>query len=144
MEYWPILAVLVALLGSFAVARYNAYRIASSKFRAAILEPLSDFYPTFTRWDGASFGPELQGKFSVLQSAVADFEASLLWYKRGDFRKAWMRYCNTTGRDCDMNTYLHYFDSYDPSKSTQAEATAKAQALFHANVTHLLSFADET
>lgn len=139
----PILVALITLLGLFAIQRYVAYRIASAKFRAVVLEALADFYPTFTRWNGGTFGEELKGKFSVLQAAVADFEASLTWFKRGAFRKAWVRYCNTTGRDCDMNTYLHYFDSYS-SDSTQAEATAKAQAMFHANVKRILDFSHET
>lgn len=143
MEYLPLLAVFIALIGSFAVARYNAYRTASAKFRAVVLESLSDFYPNFTRWHGASFGRELQGKFPVLQSAVADFEASLAWWRKGAFRKAWGRYCNATGRDCDMNTYLHYFDCYGPG-GTQEDATTKAQALFHDNVKRLLEFAHET
>jgi hypothetical protein len=144
MEYWPILAAMFALLGAFAVARYNAYRTASAKFRASVLESLSDFYPTFTRWDGASLGTELKGKFPALQAAVSDFKASLPWWRKDDFHKAWVGYCNATGRDCDMNTYLHYFDAFDPLKSTQAEATAGAQDLFHANVKRLLSFAHKT
>ena len=143
MESWTALAALFAVLGTFSVARYNAYRTASAKFRGSILEALSDFYPTFTRWDGARFGDELKTKFPALQAAVADFEPSLLWRRKSGFRKAWARYCNATGRDCDMNTYLHYFDSYGPG-GTQAEATAKAQALFHANVSRLLSFSHET
>lgn len=137
---------MVCLFGglfAFAVARYNAYRTASAKFRSSVLDALSDFYPTFTRWDGAAFGEELKNKFPILQAAVTDFEASLLWCKKGDLRKAWVRYCNATGRDCDMNTYLHYFDSYGPG-GNQAEATAKAQALFHSNVAALLAFASKT
>lgn len=143
MEYWQILAALIALLGSFSVARYNAYRTASAKFRGIVLEALADFYPVFTRWEGSTFGEELKSKFPILQSAVTDFEASLLWWRKDDFRKAWVRYCNATGRDCDMNTYLHYFDSYGLG-GNQAEATTKAQALFHANVSRLLSFSHET
>lgn len=146
MEYATIttfLGVLVAILGAFAVQRYVAYRNASAKFRATVLESLSDFYPTFTRWDGASFGHQLQEKFPILQAAVVDFEASLAWWKKDGFRETWARYCNATGRDCDMNTYLHYFDSYSPG-GTQAEATAKAQALFRANVKSLLDFATKT
>lgn len=139
-----IIVALLGILGAFAGPRYSAYRIASAKFRSVVLESLSDFYPTFTRWDGARFERELQAKFPILQAAVADFEASLIWYRKDSFSKAWVRYCNATGRECDMNTYLHYFDSYDPLKSTQAEATAKAQALFHANVKCLLGFAYET
>lgn len=144
MDTIPILATLIAGLILFAGHRYVAYRTASAKFRVSVLEALSDFYPTFTRWEGARFSQELQAKFPILQTAVADFEASLVWYKRDSFHKAWVCYCNATNRDCDMNTYLHYFDSYDPLKSTQAEATAKAQALFHANVKRLLEFAYKT
>lgn len=143
MEYWPILALLFSVLSAFAIARYTAYRTASAKFRATVLEALSDFYPTFTRWDGARFSGELKAKFPTLQATVADFEASLLWCRKDDFRKAWMSYCNGTGRECDMNTYLHYFDSYGAG-GNQSDATAKAQALFHANVRRLLSFAHET
>jgi hypothetical protein len=139
MEYWPILASLIAVLGAFSVARYNAYRTASAKFRGVVLNALADFYPVFTRWDGATFELELKSKFPALQAAVADFEGYLLWRRKHDFRKAWVHYCNATGRDCDMNTYLHYFDSYSPGR-TQAEATERAQVLFHANVGRLLSF----
>lgn len=138
-----IITTLIAGLILFAGHRYVAYRNASAKFRAAVLESLSDFYPTFTRWNGARFGDELKTKFPVLQAAVADFEASLPWWRKGAFCKAWVGYCNTTGRDCDMNTYLHYFDCYGPG-GTQAEATAKAQALFHGNIKRLLAFAHET
>ena len=144
MEYWPIIAVLVAILGGFAVARYNAYRIASAKFRDVVLSELNDFYPVFTRWNGASFDKELSAKFPILQAAVDDFLPIIPWYRKDGFRKAWIDYCNATGRECDMNTYLHYFDSYDPMESTQSEATAKAQALFHANIKFLLVFAHGT
>ena len=144
MEYWPIIAALVAILGGFAVARYNAYRTASDKFRDIVLRELSDFYPTFTRWNGARFERELQDRFPILQAAVADFSRALPWYQKDTFSKAWIAYCNCTGRECDMNTYIHYFDSYDPAESTQEEATRKAQNLFHDNVKYLLSFASET
>ena len=143
MGHWPILVALITILGAFSVARYNAYRTASASFRSAVTGALADFYPTFTRWDGARFGDELEIKFPALQAAVFDFDGSLLWYKKDSFRKAWVSYCNSTGRDCDMNTYLHYFDAYGAG-GTQAEATAKAQALFHKNVSRLLSFAGET
>lgn len=136
-----ILITLFTILGYFAVQRYVAYRIASAKFRDIVLREISEFYPTFTRWDGAAFGEELKTKFPILQAAVSDFSASVPWYNKRTFSKAWRTYCNTTGRDCDMNTYLHYFDAYDPSKSSQKEATAKAQALFHHNVKNLLSYA---
>ncbi|MGQ0711549.1 MAG: hypothetical protein ACT4NV_17585 [Rhodoferax sp.] len=144
MEYWPILAALIPLEGGFAVARYNAYRVASAKFRSVVLDSLSDFYPTFTRWNGATFGHELRIKFPVLQSAVTDFCAALPWYQKGAFMKAWALYCNSTDRECDMNTYLHYFDAFDPSNDTQVEATARAKELFHANVARLLEFAHWT
>lgn len=144
MEYWPIIAALIAILGGFAVARYNAYRTASAKFRDVVLSELNDFYPVFTRWHGASFSNELSAKFPILQAAADDFLPSIPWYRKVSFRKAWVSYCNATGRECDMNTYLHYFDSYDPLKSTQSDATVKAQALFHANVKCLLEFAHET
>jgi hypothetical protein len=143
MEYWQILTALITLLGAFSVARYNAYRTASAKFRGIVLDALADFYPVFTRREGSTFGEELKSKFPILQSAVTDFEASLLWSRKVDFRKAWGRYCNATGRDCDMNTYLHYFDSYGPGVN-QAEATTKAQAIFHTNISRLLSFSHET
>lgn len=141
MKY--IIPALITILGFFAVQRYVAYRVASARFRDIVLRELCDFYPTFTRWDGGKFGDELASKFAVLQSAVADFESSLVWYKHRAFRRAWFSYCNATGRECDINTYLHYFDSYDPHASTQAEATAKVQALFRANVQRLLSYAKE-
>lgn len=136
-----IVVALITILGFFAVQRYVAYRAASVKFRDIVLRELSDFYPTFTRWNGSSFSDELKTKFPILQAAVADFSASVPWYNKLAFSKAWVAYCNTTGRDCDMNTYLHYFDSYDPFTSNQTEATAKAQTLFHSNVKKLLSYA---
>jgi hypothetical protein len=136
-----ILIALFTILGFFAVQRYVAYRIASAKFRDIVLRELSDFYPTFTRWNGAIFAAELKTKFPTLQAAVADFSASVTWYNKRAFSEAWVAYCNATGRDCDMNTYLHYFDSYETFTGNQKEATAKAQALFHNNVKTLLSYA---
>ena len=139
-----IIVALVGVLGAFAVQRYVAYRNASAKFRAIVLETLNEFYPTFTTWNGALFGDILKRKFPILQSAVADFKLTLPLWRRNAFDRVWMSYCNATGRECDVNTYLHYFDAYDPANSTQAEATARAQALFQTNVSRLLSFADET
>gem|GEM_PF-3226909 len=147
MEITPIgiaIGLIVPLIGgliAFAVARYNAYRTASAKFRDAVLRELSDFYPVMTRWRGAGFGRELSAKFPALQAAVDDFLPNITWYKRASFRKAWIKYCSYSGDASDINTYTHYFDAY--STGTQAQATAKAQALFHANVKHLLSFAHE-
>lgn len=139
--HFYIIIALFTILGYFAVQRYVAYRTASARFRETVLRELSDFYPTFTRWNGAEFSSELKTKFPILQAAVADFSASVPWYNKCAFRKAWVSYCNATGRDCDMNTYLHYFDSYDPFTSNQEAATAKAQKLFHNNVKKLLSYA---
>jgi len=136
-----ILIALFTILGLFAVQRYVAYRVASAKFRDVVLRELSDFYPVFTRWNGVKLGSELKGKFPTLQAAVSDFAASVPWYNKRAFGKAWMAYCNATGRDCDMNTYLHYFDAYDPFTSNQTEATANAKNLFHNNVKDLLSYA---
>ena len=135
-----ILIALFTILGLFAVQRYVAYRNASVKFRGIVLSELSDFYPTFTRWNGATFTDELKTKFPTLQAAATDFLASVPWYSKRAFRKAWWAYCNTTGRDCDMNTYLHYFDAYDPFTENQKDATAKAQALFHGNVKKFISY----
>lgn len=140
----PIIVALIAVLGAFAVQRYSAYRTASAKFRATFLDSLAGLYPTFISWDGGSINYVLKEKFPVLQAAVTDFSASLPWWRRRAFNDAWIRYCNATGRDCDINTYLHYFDAYDPVKSTQEQATAKAQALFHSNVSAILKFANET
>ncbi len=142
---WAV-TLLVCFIGglvAFAVARYNAYRTASAKFRDIVLRELCDFYPVFTRWHGASFENELSAKFPTLQAAVNDFSSNLSLSNSSAFLQAWLSYCNTTGRECDINTYLHYYDAYGPGE-TQAGATAKAQALFHSHISHLLSFASQT
>jgi hypothetical protein len=141
MEHWPILAALLAILGGFAVARYNAYRTASAKFRTSILSSLSGLYPHPVNWpmDSSAIDSALKSVFPALQVAVAEFSAALPFWRRPAFDRAWLRYCCSTGRKCDKNTYHHYMGFHAPG-----EPIPDVQAIFHENVTRLLRFANET
>jgi hypothetical protein len=106
----PVATVLVALfaaLVAFAVARRNAFATASAKFRAAVTSVLGEVYPTPTVWP-TNVDAYLRSKFPALQTAVAEFQAALPFWKRRSFERAWGQYHNAYGRPQDSQVYHHY------------------------------------
>lgn len=136
-----ILVALIGVLGAFAVQRYVAFRSASAKFRASVFSTLSGLYPHPVSWPSNSTAIDgaLKAAFPALQSAVGEFSEALPWWRKQAFKRAWLRYCCSTGRECDKNTYHHYMGSHAPSEPPQ-----DVKAIFHANVSRLLRFASET
>lgn len=145
---------IVAIFGSLLVAALGAHFVwrnnfktrranACATFRAAVLAELGSVYPHPAPWP-RNIDAFLRTHFTALQIAVTNFRPFIPWWDRWRFDRAWFRYRCATGRKIDIQCYLHYFDAYDPAKSTQAEATANVKALFHSNVSRLLSFANET
>ena len=143
MPFWAVafIVALVGLLGAFSVQRFVALRNASVKFRSAVLAALSGFYPQPADWpkNGVDIDPILRNAFPSLQAAVSEFREILPCWRRHAFDGAWLRYCCSTGRECDKNTYLHYIAMHSPG-----EQPPDVRVLFYANVSKLLSFANET
>ena len=137
---WAVAFVvaLIGLLGAFSVQRYVAFRTASVKFRSSLLAVLAGLYPHPVRWPQNDIEIEalLKGTFPALQAAAKEFRDSLPWWQRRAFDAAWLRYCCSTGRDCDVNTYLHYIPMHAPG-----EKMPDVKKLFLTNVSNLLSFA---
>lgn len=112
-------------------------------FRYAVLAELGSLYPNPAPWP-SNIDEFLSTRFVALQIAVENFRPFVPWWSRWRFDRAWFRYRCATGRKIDTQCYLHYFDSYDPLTSTQAEETKKCREIFHDNVELLLSYAKET
>lgn len=136
-----IIVALLGVLGAFAVQRYVAFRNASVKFRAAVLTALSGLYPHPANWprDSVAIDAILKKEFPSMQAAVREFRDVLPWWRRRAFDAAWLHYCCSTGRECDKNTYHHYMPMHSPG-----EQPPDVKAMFHDNVSKLLSFANET
>jgi hypothetical protein len=133
----PLATLLAAFVGGLLllyVQRRNAYRAASSRFRAAVLGELQAIYPLPAQWpkDIDSF---LRTAFPKLQAAVAEFRPHLAWFQRRRFDAAWSKFRNAYGRPQDVQVYHHYMDFDDQPD---------ARGTFRANVDLLLSFADAT
>ena len=132
--------LLAALIGGFFllhVHKQNAYRFASVKFRAAVLDALSGLYPLPSSWpnDTLAIEPMLRAIFPRLQAAIAEFRPFVPWYCRRAFDRAWLRYRSATEREIDYQCYLHYIPFHG---NPDPEQTLKN------NVDALLSFAKHT
>lgn len=136
------------LFAPFATHRLSLWRerharraAACAAFRSAVLSTLSGLYPHPANWprDSVAIDNILKKGFPSLQAAVSEFREVLPWWRRRAFDAAWLRYCCSTGRECDKNTYLHYMPIHSPG-----EQPPDVKAIFHDNVSKLLSFANET
>lgn len=107
---------------------------ACAAFRALILAELSSIYPNISFWP-PNIDDYLRSRFAVLQTAVESFRPFVPWWRRWFFDRAWFRYRCATGRKIDVQCYHHYmaFSGQPDPKVT-----------FHANVSRLLKFANET
>jgi hypothetical protein len=136
------------LLASFVgwVAWRNGHKVrkanACAAFRSVLLSELSPIYPAATAWP-ENIDAFLESKFLNLQTAVWNFRPFLSPFDKWRFDRAWkMFYCTNRDINPPQQHYGAYRGSY--SEGSHAEATSKAQALFHANVGRLLDFSDET
>jgi hypothetical protein len=111
----------------------TAKRNAATKFRATFLTALSGLYPLPTNWSD-DINRFLRGVFPTLQSAVAEFRPFVPFWRRRAFDRAWFKYRCGTGRQIDLQNYLHYM---------AFESNPNAKKLFRRNVAALLSFADK-
>jgi hypothetical protein len=114
--------------------RQTAKRNAATKFRAAFLTALSGLYPLPTNWPD-DINRFLRGVFPTLQSAVAEFRPFVPFWRRRAFDRAWFKYRCGTGRQIDLQNYLHYIEF---------GSNPNAKEIFRRNVAALLSFADKT
>jgi hypothetical protein len=146
---WAIslLVAFVGILGAFAVHRFGAFRAASVKFRAAVLDTLTGLYPTPVDWpdSGNAVDHMLTAAFPALQKAVAEFREALPGRKRSAFDKAWLTYrAGPHGTSTNQQGPNYQYMGYHESGTSDASGRAKSKELFHANVQRLLSFANET
>jgi len=115
----------------------SARRAAAVKFTEQIHRELNGLYPHPVNWpkDDHAIHHILSAAFPALQTAVAEFRPFIPWWKRWLFDRAWFRYRNSSGRKQDTQVYHHYM-AFDDNPN--------AKAIFHANVSRLLHFANET
>ncbi|MCQ8116997.1 hypothetical protein [Methylomonas rosea] len=115
---------------NFKVRRANA----CVAFRAAVLSELGSIYPNPAEWP-KNIDAFLRSHFTALQIAVENFRPFVPWWKRWLFSRAWFHYRCSTGRPVDIQCYQHYVDFGD---------NPNHKAIFYANVSRLLAFANET
>lgn len=129
-----LLTALLAGLIVIYIARLNAKRTASAKFRECLLKAFVGMYPQASEWP-KNVSTHLESKFPELQAAVQEYRYFVPWYSRWAFDKAWLQYRCSTGRKIDIQCYHHYIgfsNMPDPKKT------------FHENVAKLLSYARTT
>ena len=105
----------------------TARRKAAADFRAAFLSALNDIYPLPARWPD-DIDPYLRGVFPKLQAAVEQFRPYVPFWKLGAYDRAWSRYRSCTGRQIDIQCYLHYMDIRDID---EARPLLDAKSTFH-------------
>lgn len=138
--FHPITAFGTVLLAFFGVwfaartAHRGRYANACAVFRSAVIAELGSIYPNPAAW------PEneddfFRSHFTALQSAVENFRPFVSWWNRWRFDRAWFRYRCATGRKIDIQCYHHYMAFSD---------NPNHKAVFHRNVSRLLSFANKT
>ena len=148
-ELWllAIIGACIALLvpHRLAVSREQqaAYRVASVKFRSAILNELSGLYPIPTGWPQIEMAiiDILKSKFSTLQAAVTEFANVLPWYRRYFFYQAWRRY--RLGKD-DIE-YWQYLPSsgtgYEKGRYIEHDDRFTYKTNFKLNIARILKYA---
>ena len=122
--------------------RQNSFRAASVKFRSAVLDTLSGLYPIPANWpsSGNVVDKTLRSAFPALQTAVTEFKDSLPRRRQRAFDQAWFVYrLGSDGREIDKQCYHQYMGFTSPD-----EPTVDPKVTFHANVSKLLIFANET
>ncbi|MGA8171115.1 MAG: hypothetical protein WB816_09865 [Methylocystis sp.] len=120
--------------------KLTARRNASSKFRGSVLAALTGLYPHPVNWPD-DIDPTLRNAFPTLQTAVEEFRPFVRWWQRRAYDRAWLRYRCATGRQVDIQCYLHYTNIQnldEPKPPTDAKIT------FHRNVSALLAFGAPT
>jgi len=123
----------VALAHRLTIGRdkLTAKRGASAKFRSAILAALHGLYPLPVNWP-LDIEHALRSVFPAIQTAIAEFRPYVPWWQRRAFDRAWFRYRCGTGRDIDLQIYIHY---------TAFRDNPDAKGQFRCNVAALVAFA---
>lgn len=136
-HFWAIAGVIcAACLSAYLTSRNgrSARRAAANaSFRVKVLTELGSIYPVPASWP-EDINSHLRAAFPALQVAVAEFRPYVPWWRRWRFDKAWFCYHCSTGRKVDAQVYHHYM-----AFSSQPDP----KAMFHKNVSRLLSFANE-
>ncbi len=136
---------IIAILGAILCACFVAYLSwrsnskarranAGSIFRAAVMLELGSIYPNPPEWP-KNIDNFLRERFTNLQIAISNFRPYLPWWKRMCFDRAWFHYRCATRRKVDIQCYHHYMAFGD---------NPNYKKNFYDNVSHLLSFANET
>ncbi len=128
-----LLACFVAWLG-YRTAHRGRRAAACVTFRSAVLTELGSIYPNPAAWP-EDIDAFLRSHFTALQTAVENFRPFVPRWNRWRFDRAWFRYRCATGRKVDIQCYHHYMAFGD---------NPNYKAIFHSNVSSLLSFANET
>lgn len=115
----------------------TARRNAAAKFRNGVLNALNGLYPLSVNWPD-DIDRALRNVFPALQTTVDEFRPFVRWWRRRANDRAWFRYRCATGRQVDIQCYLHYTDIVDLD---QPKSSPVAKVTFHSNVSALLAFA---
>jgi len=147
----PIATVVAALVGGgfvLYVDRRNAYRVASVKFRAAVLAALSGLYPHPANWprNVRSIDEVLRRAFPALQASVDEFRSFVPRDRQPAFDQAWRIYrLGKDGRECDVQDYWQYIPHNLSGIAVNGRSVERDNRLtykedFKRNVDRLLSF----
>lgn len=134
------IGAVVALFGFIAAHRLSFWRERHARhvsaciaFRSVVLAELGLVYPYSHNWPN-DINFFLHSHFTVLQTAVENFSPFVPWWKRRSVMRAWVRF-HSSNSDARSQSYYHYLEfGSNPNYKT----------IFHDNVKHLLSFANET
>lgn len=124
---------------------------ACADFYAAVHEALSGLYPIPSNWpsDKLAIISILEGKFPLLQAAIAKFRPNIPIYKRWLFDRAWRIYrLGADGRDIDGHDYWQYVphsgEGIENGRRYKHDNTLTYKDNFKKNVDRFLSYANST
>ena len=130
--------------------RRSSFRLASGRFRSAVLTALSGLYPIPSDWpsNGTAIRDVLREKFPAIQAAAAEFRPHVPLLKRWLFDTAWRLYrLGKDGREIDQQDYSQYMplsgSGIEKGEPYVHDNRLTYKANFKENVDRLLRFTSE-
>lgn len=146
-NFWVVVAALFGPCFVGWIAWRNGYKTrranACAEFRRVFLTELRSVYPIPADWP-SSMQKLLAPKFEVFQAAVSNFNPYVPWWRRWQFKRAWVRFHNSDPKESDKPAFTHYTSRICFGNQTPEQRLDECKLLFYKDVTRLLSFANET
>jgi len=125
----------LTLLIAFWRDRHARYVVACATFRSAVDREIGFIS---VKWPD-DIDRILRSHYPALLSAVKEFYHYVPWWQKRGFKRAWLCFYCAYPDKWDSQCYHHYIEYISPG-----ETPPNVRAIFHNNVSRLLSYAKET